>query len=325
MSSPEQIRDATASDEELVARARSLVPVLAEHAAQTERAGQLAAASAQALRDAGFFALAVPRRFGGLGVSPASGVHEAQWALLGAPVVDERGAVVERGAVLVALQDVAVQRTWDVARMQGTGSDTILVEELFVPNHRILSLPAAIRGAFAGGHPDEPVYDATLSSTMALLQAAPVLGLAQAALARTLERLAGGKPLGASLYAHAVDAPGVQLAVAQAASLVDTATLHAFRVVDDIERGAASGTYLDLPARARVRMDCATVASRSREAVDLMLSAAGSSSFARAEPLQRMWRDIDAASRHAVLSPLLNAEIYGRALLGIEAPVSPMV
>jgi alkylation response protein AidB-like acyl-CoA dehydrogenase len=51
----------------------------------------------------------------------------------------------------------------------------------------------------------------------------------------------------------------------------------------------------------------------------------GASTFADASPLQRMWRDSEVASRHAVVHPEISAEIYGRALLGIEGGVSPLV
>ena len=48
----------------------------------------------------------------------------------------------------------------------------------------------------------------------------------------------------------------------------------------------------------------------------------GASAFARSNPLQMYWRDLTTATRHALVSPSLSREIYGRALLGItELPV----
>jgi alkylation response protein AidB-like acyl-CoA dehydrogenase len=47
-----------------------------------------------------------------------------------------------------------------------------------------------------------------------------------------------------------------------------------------------------------------------------MLSAHGAASFAQANPLQRIWRDSAVAARHALALPIVNYEIYGKALLG---------
>ena len=42
----------------------------------------------------------------------------------------------------------------------------------------------------------------------------------------------------------------------------------------------------------------------------------GAGSFAQVNPLQRIWRDSAVAARHAVALPMVNYEIYGKALLG---------
>jgi hypothetical protein len=41
--------------------------------------------------------------------------------------------------------------------------------------------------------------------------------------------------------------------------------------------------------------------------------------------MQRIWRDSETASRHAVISPAVSAEVYGRALLGITEGVTALV
>jgi 3-hydroxy-9,10-secoandrosta-1,3,5(10)-triene-9,17-dione monooxygenase len=77
--------------------------------------------------------------------------------------------------------------------------------------------------------------------------------------------------------------------------------------------------------RARARMDTGYVARRSREALDLLLSIQGAGSFAEVSPLQRIWRDQETGSRHAVINPSISSELYGRALLGIEQQVTPLI
>ena len=55
------------------------------------------------------------------------------------------------------------------------------------------------------------------------------------------------------------------------------------------------------------------------KSVDLLMYAYGFLLvYLEQNPLQRIWRDIGMAARHAGLSPAIGAEVYGRALLGIE-------
>ena len=51
----------------------------------------------------------------------------------------------------------------------------------------------------------------------------------------------------------------------------------------------------------------------------------GSAGFAEASPLQRIWRDAAVASRHAVVLPPIGYELYGKALLGVENNVTPLI
>jgi alkylation response protein AidB-like acyl-CoA dehydrogenase len=115
------------------------------------------------------------------------------------------------------------------------------------------------------------------------------------------------------------------LQIAQAAMLIDTAHLHAYRAADDIDRAAASGIYPDMIIRTRVRADTGYVAEKITQAIDLLLWAHGAGSFAETSPLQRIWRDSAVAARHAVSLPLVGYEVYGKALLGIENDVTALV
>jgi alkylation response protein AidB-like acyl-CoA dehydrogenase len=94
----------------------------------------------------------------------------------------------------------------------------------------------------------------------------------------------------------------VQFNVAEAASLIDTARLHSLRAVEDGGGGIRDGVQLDLATRARIRMDVGVTAKRAREAVDLLLNVGGARGFALSNPVQRIWRDLETATRHPMLS-----------------------
>jgi alkylation response protein AidB-like acyl-CoA dehydrogenase len=117
----------------------------------------------------------------------------------------------------------------------------------------------------------------------------------------------------------------MQLQLAEASTLVETAVLHVRRWCDDISDAARAGRELPFIKRAQLRMDLGYTMRCCRGAVDLLLSVQGASAFAEANPLQRIWRDLAMASRHGLLSGEIPHEIYGRALVGNFEPLSPFV
>lgn len=390
--------DVSAGHEELLARARDLVPLLAAHADQAEKDRRLPAVVEDALREAGMFKLTAPRRFGGhqadmrtyvavtselargcsaaawvtmilgggsfsaslfndqaqqdvWGANPEaaisgvltpsaqtrkvdggyrvtgrwmwnSGCFHAQWTVVAAPLVDADGQMIDLGLLLIPYSDLSIEDTWYVAGMQGTGSNTAIGDDIFVPEHRIISMLGLSVGQHQSQHPDEREYQVPPVTALTLAILGPQLGIAQAALERTRETLAKGKPIAYSTYERSIDAPSYQLNFADAASLIDTAKLHAFRAADDIDAWGITGSFPADVDRARVRMDIGVATKRLREAVDLLLNIGGAGSFAQANPLNRIWRDLETATRHGYVNADLAREIYARALLGIEPQVS---
>ncbi len=59
--------------------------------------------------------------------------------------------------------------------------------------------------------------------------------------------------------------------------------------------------------------------------MDLLLNVHGAGSFAAFNPLQRVWRDLETCSRHAVVNPEISAELYGRARLGVEEQITALI
>ena len=116
-----------------------------------------------------------------------------------------------------------------------------------------------------------------------------------------------------------------QLQIADAALMIDTAHFHAYRAADDVDGAAARGVYPDRLTRARVRADTGYVVEKITQAIDKLMFAHGSAGFADASPLQRIWRDAAVASRHAVCLPPIGYELYGKALLGVENTVTPLI
>ncbi|MER6026256.1 acyl-CoA dehydrogenase family protein [Streptomyces sp. NPDC001851] len=255
----------------------------------------------------------------------ASGCLHARWALLGMTLTDERGERLDQALALVPMDQLTIEDTWHVAGMRGTGSNTLIADGVFVPAHRILSVTHALQGTCPTEFKDETLYRAAFVPTLALSLAGPLLGLARGAMELVLASLATGRGISHTHYAQAREAPSTQIQLAEAASLIDTATLHLMRAADDVDSWAASGQCMPLVNRTRTRMDIGTVARCSRDAVDLLLSIQGTRSFSDDSPLQRIWRDLGTGTRHAMVNPAIATEMYGRALLGIEDQITPLI
>ncbi len=256
--------------------------------------------------------------------APASGCLHADWAVLGVTRPDAVGTSDAVGIVIAPMSELTIEDTWFVVGMRGTASNTLVGEDLFVPAHRFLAVPDAIEGRYATPFTDEALYRAPFVPAAALVLTGPQLGLAAAAVDLLLEK-APRRALTMTNYASQAEAPTIQLAAAKAASRADSARLHAYRAAADLDDTARTGGFPDYDARARIRMDAGMAAVHARAAVRIVCSAQGASSFGEANPLQRIWRDVETASRHAVLNPEVAAEIYGQSLFGIRGTVSALV
>jgi alkylation response protein AidB-like acyl-CoA dehydrogenase len=253
-----------------------------------------------------------------------SGSWHAHWAVLGLPITDDAGQVVDQGLALIPRSDLELEETWFVAGMKSTGSNCLIAEDVFVPDHRIMSMPPAIGGHYPTPHTDEALYRSAFVPILALVLVGPQLGMGRAAL-EIVKETSATKPVSYTAYTAQTDSVAFQLQIAEAAMLLDTAHLHAYRAAADIDSAAAAGTYPDLVTRARVRADTGWVVDHVGKAINILLSAHGAGSFAETNPLQRIWRDSSVAARHAIVLPVVGYEIYGKALLGRADQITPLV
>ena len=253
-----------------------------------------------------------------------SGSWHATWAAMGIPITDADGNVVDQGCALIPRSDMDFEDTWFVAGMRSSGSNCLIADDVFVPEHRVMPMPPAIAGDYLTEHSDEVLYRSALMPVVALVLVGPQLGLGRAALDFVIDK-APKKSIAYTSYTSQKESTAFQLQIAEAARLIDTAHLHAYRAAADIDEAAARGEYPDYLTRARVRSDTGYVAECITRAIDILLYAHGAGSFAEVSPLQRIWRDSATGARHAIVSPAVNYEIYGKALLGADESITPMV
>ncbi|QSE94927.1 oxidoreductase [Rhodococcus pseudokoreensis] len=253
-----------------------------------------------------------------------SGSWHASWAVLGIPITNADGDVVDQGLALIPRADLGFEETWFVAGMRSSGSNCLIATDVFVPDHRIMPVPAAIGGNYATEHTDEVLYRSAFVPLLSLVLAGPQLGMGRKALELVTAK-ADTKAIAYTFYTAQSDSVAFQLQIAEAAMLIDTAHLHAYRAADDIDSAAVAGVYPDELTRTRVRADTGWVLDHITKAINILISAHGAGSFGENNPLQRIWRDSNVAARHAVTLPAVNYEVYGKALLGRDDQITPLI
>ncbi|MEU1542021.1 acyl-CoA dehydrogenase family protein [Actinacidiphila glaucinigra] len=252
-----------------------------------------------------------------------SGAPYATWAAVGALLKDEQGEVTDQALVLIPAAELAVEDTWHTAGMRGTASNTLVGQDVFVPEHRVLSVPAAAEGVYPRPTRGEALYSAPFGPMLVLCLTGPLLGLGRAAL-EAVTSAAASKPLSFTIYGRQAESVGVQTQIAEAALKIETARMLVHRAATEVDTAAAAAP-MNYAARAHIRARAGYAVQQILEAINILLNAHGSSAFAETSPLQRIWRDANAAARHAGLVPAVGLEVYGKTLLGVEDRVSHMV
>jgi len=254
----------------------------------------------------------------------SSGSLHADWASIGIIEHDANGAFKKQYLALVPMSELSIEDTWFTAGMRASGSNCIVGNEVFVPDHRLLDLMEAIDRRYPTECKEEASYRAPFVPLAALILTGPQLGLGRAALRYVIEK-APQRAITYTSYEKQTDSTVFQTQIAEAAIKIDNAHLRAFRAADEIDAAALRDEQLDGVTRARVRADTGMVTTYITEAISTLLWAHGAGGFAETSPLQRWWRDSNTAARHAVGLPAIGLELYGKALLGVENNITPLI
>lgn len=217
---------------------------------------------------------------------------------------------------LVPMDQLEIVDDWDTSGLRGTGSVSTVAKDVFIPQERVLPLPAVLTGQYASQlNADSPIYRAPLLPVAAASSVGTAVGLARAAQDVFFERLPD-RTLTYTWYAKQAEAPLTHLQASEAVLKADQAEFHAHRLADLVDSKGVSGEEWTVLERARARADMGAAVRLAKESVDIFASASGGSSVYRDVPIQRITRDIQAMSLHALMNPNTNAELYGRILCG---------
>jgi alkylation response protein AidB-like acyl-CoA dehydrogenase len=199
----------------------------------------------------------------------------------------------------------------------------VVAKNLFVPEHRFVS----VEKPFGFREPGKKHVGAASDNwqLIPLIRAAGLgllVGTVEAALELAVEG-AQRKPVPNTTYTKQMNSPVIQRNLGEAAAKIDTAALLAESLCDVQDQAALTARVFTPVERARQKAGCAMTIDLLSEALEKIMFVAGSSAFAKANELQRFWRDFSAAARHAIYLPDFGYEVYGALRLGVSQTVVP--
>ena len=232
----------------------------------------------------------------------SSGSHHCSWVILGANVPRADGAPgAEPYNFLVPRDDYQVLPNWNVMGLQATGSNDILVDGAFVPEHRVIrefdmfriECPGhAVNHAALYRIPFAQIFNRTVSvSSLGSLQRALdsfVQATREKRATYTGARLAGDST--------------IQEAVADVAMTLDELDLRLDRDLGELMTRAEHNDW-PLERRAELGASTTSMVSRCVAAVDKLMLFSGGKAIYRGHVVQNAFLDIHTARAHVANNP----------------------
>ncbi len=253
-----------------------------------------------------------------------SGSRQSYWAQSGVMLENTSGPVVPGiNMVYIPFSQLEIQDTWFVTGMQGTGSDTSVAKEVFVPDHLMVTMDKP----FGHVEPNKKHWGAA-SDNLPVVPVVRATGLAQLvgaaeAMLEIVESESTKKPIVTTTYKTRSESGALVHALGEVAAQLDNAKLLLFSATGMLDEAGLNRTVLTDADRAKHKAQCAQIVQLVHKSIETLMFIAGSSAFSLSNPLSRYWRDIHVGLRHITNIPMLSYEIYGRNRLGVVPNISP--
>ena len=249
-----------------------------------------------------------------------SGCQESAW-MLGSFQIMEDGKPIARAdgtgtywrGIFQRSEAEIVPGSWDVAGLRGTGSFDWTVDDVFLPERRVMIHAGAPLDNQWNRWPGT-TYQLPAAAWVGPHHSAVITGIARAGIDALID-LAGGKQPRGRPTGLLCDSPQVQDSVGRADTILNAGRSHRSAMITDIWNTIAAGKETTLEQRARCRLSASYAADCAREAMDLVYRHGGSTSFKRASRLAECWRDLHTVGQTVTLAPEWYP-IGGRVFLG---------
>jgi 3-hydroxy-9,10-secoandrosta-1,3,5(10)-triene-9,17-dione monooxygenase len=254
----------------------------------------------------------------------SSGSDHCSWAMLGIvlpPAGPDEPPTLVWG--LLPRSDYRVDDDWRTVGMRGTGSNTLVVDDAFIPDHRCIN-PWDVSAGTAPGSAfnPAPLFRLPFGPALAYYLSAPALGAAERTFDDWVHYIARKRQVftGAEVGKQApmLIRAGELSAQLEAARLLMTTTPRA--IDEAILRGP-----LDQELRVRAGRNATYAVRMCVEVVERCMQFSGGTGLFEHHPVQQGWRDVYGVAAHVGFGVDNAYGTYGNLLLGLPVMPSPML
>lgn len=245
----------------------------------------------------------------------SSGCDHADWAVLGYMGKNNVGQPGPCFA-LVPRSDYVIKDDWDTMALRGTGSKSLVLEDVFVPEHRTESLFGLNFGLSRGykSH-DGDIYHAPFSPIFSIGFSAVALGISRRFAELFTEKTKSR--IRAYSGAREIDNAPAQMVLAESTNQIKSARLL---LENDWRSMMEHARNKRLPSPDDMldwRSQQAYAIKILNEAVSRLSMASGGNAWFSSNEMQRLFRDIRITGSHAQTDYTIASQTYGRHLLGL--------
>ena len=217
---------------------------------------------------------------------------------------------------LLPVEQVTILDTWYGIGLKGSASHDVQVNDLFVPEHMIITVKDLLGGDFAGRVTNAgalfrpPVY-----MTFGILLTSSVIGMAEALLAEYLAQSQKAVTIMAGREIGTFQAQQIKIGAATAALNAAQALVRADAI--EIQALAAADQQPDNAARSKYRSNAAYASQLVYQAAQWIFDLAGARAVYANSEIGRLFLDIIVGTRHVTQNVDINAAEHGRARVNL--------
>ena len=247
----------------------------------------------------------------------ASNVMHSEWAIGILNIEESEGVDGGIGFALMHRSQYTIKDTWYVLGMRGTGSNTMVTEDLWIPDNRLITFDRMMGTGFEQDSDANFARRQTPHLSMSTTIAAPSVGATQAALDFVRSK-ALTRPVTFTLYGTQAESGAFRHGIGEVSTRIDSAVLLLERSADLIDQYAQGTEPMPKELRAQQRGGIGHSVHELADAMNDLMWLHGTAAFAEFSPLGKLWRDVNTGTRHASITAPTNYELHGCGLLGNE-------
>ena len=226
-------------------------------------------------------------------------------------VKTEEGQIVDFKTFMVPREKYTIVDVWNMVGLAGTGSNDIVVEDVFIPEAFTLSMGETGQCRGPGQEQNtSDLYKLPFHSIFTGTITTPIIGMAMGAYDEHVE-MQQKRTRAAYLGEKASLDPFSAVRIAKASSEIDAAWALLVNNIREEQDYVAKGEKIPLKTRLKVRRDQVLGSQRAIDAIDALFEASGGRALANGTYLQRAWRDAHAGRVHAANDPERALQMYG--------------